>query len=402
MLAVIGRGLVWLLVFSGAIVYREPAPYELLAVATIVFFFLVLGLTFVRETLPLFILILLFVIGGLFGALQGDPISDAMMYMAVTAFLAGTSIFFATYLAERTPERMDLILNAYGVGAIVAAIAGIIGYFHLLPGSDMFTLYGRARGTFQDPNPYGAFLILAPAFALQRLLIGKWRDALFPAAVFAIAAIAVLLSFSRAAWGMLILVCLIVVVATFLLTPSKATKGRIIVLVILGVVLAAVAIGVALSIPQIRTLLMERASLVQSYDAGPQGRFGRYLPGLLLVIEKPFGIGPGGFSKIFPEDPHNTYLKAFIEYSWLSGTAFLVLIGTTFAATLKRLIEPGPYRWYFVPVFAAFAANTFEAFIIDIDHWRHYYLLIGLCWGLIAAHERAKRRAPGVMPTLRR
>ena len=33
---------------------------------------------------------------------------------------------------------------------------------------------------------------------------------------------------------------------------------------------------------------------------------------------------------------------------------------------------------------ATFTAHAAEAFIIDIDNWRHVYLLMGLVWGGIA------------------
>ncbi|HOV04810.1 MAG TPA: hypothetical protein PLG99_10410, partial [Kaistiaceae bacterium] len=66
-LGLVGRVLVSITVFSSAIVYREPAPYEILAVATVAFFFAVAGLAFARETLPAVILLLLFVVGGLGG-----------------------------------------------------------------------------------------------------------------------------------------------------------------------------------------------------------------------------------------------------------------------------------------------------------------------------------------------
>jgi hypothetical protein len=30
----------------------------------------------------------------------------------------------------------------------------------------------------------------------------------------------------------------------------------------------------------------------------------------------------------------------------------------------------------------------FESFIIDTDHWRHYFLIIGLTWGIAVANRR--------------
>jgi hypothetical protein len=45
---------------------------------------------------------------------------------------------------------------------MVAALAGSIGYFELIPGAhEMMTRYGRATGLFKDPNVFGPFLLPA-------------------------------------------------------------------------------------------------------------------------------------------------------------------------------------------------------------------------------------------------
>jgi hypothetical protein len=33
-------------------------------------------------------------------------------------------------------------------------------------------------------------------------------------------------------------------------------------------------------------------------------------------------------------------------------------------------------------------ATAFEGAIIDSDHWRHFYLMMGLLWGMMAAARR--------------
>jgi hypothetical protein len=47
-------------------------------------------------------------------------------------------------------------------------------------------------------------------------------------------------------------------------------------------------------------------------------------------------------------------------------------------------------------IFAACAGVIGESIIIDIDHWRHYFL--GALWGLMAATNRAVAAAPADMP----
>jgi hypothetical protein len=36
-------------------------------------------------------------------------------------------------------------------------------------------------------------------------------------------------------------------------------------------------------------------------------------------------------------------------------------------------------------IYAAYVGVAVESAIIDIDHWRHYFLILGILWGLIAA-----------------
>ena len=42
---------------------------------------------------------------------------------------------------------------------------------------------------------------------------------------------------------------------------------------------------------------------------------------------------------------------------------------------------------------AAFVGEVLEGFVIDTDHWRHFFLLLGMIWGLAAAtfnHSRGR------------
>ena len=85
--------------------------------------------------------------------------------------MAVTVIFFAMVMSEDTEARLDMLRRGLIVGALIAALAGIAGYFNLVPGGrDLLTLYDRARGTFKDPNVLGAFLILPALFALQSVV----------------------------------------------------------------------------------------------------------------------------------------------------------------------------------------------------------------------------------------
>jgi hypothetical protein len=44
-----------------------------------------------------------------------------------------------------------------------------------------------------------------------------------------------------------------------------------------------------------------------------------------------------------------------------------------------------------IPLIATFTMLVGESAIIDSDHWRHYYLLIGLIWGVATAIRNDER-----------
>jgi len=39
-----------------------------------------------------------------------------------------------------------------------------------------------------------------------------------------------------------------------------------------------------------------------------------------------------------------------------------------------------------------FIGEVAEGFVIDTDHWRHFFLLLGIIWGLAAATFREARQ----------
>lgn len=46
----------------------------------------------------------------------------------------------------------------------------------------------------------------------------------------------------------------------------------------------------------------------------------------------------------------------------------------------------------FLVAYAAFLGVVVEGAIIDTDHWRHFYLLLALIWGLMAGQPRVLHR----------
>ena len=99
-----------------------------------------------------------------------------LTWVAVSWYLAATALFFAAMLQVNTEERLDALMRGCLIAGIIAAVAGVAGYFRLVPGgSDLLLLYDRARGTFKDPNVFGAFLVLPALIALQRIVARQQR-----------------------------------------------------------------------------------------------------------------------------------------------------------------------------------------------------------------------------------
>ncbi|MEQ9277726.1 hypothetical protein [Roseibium album] len=95
----LGNGALWLAAFLSGFVIEEPAPYELY-MALLCVVWLACGLRLRREFGPLIICLMLFVTGGLASVPLANEFGEAAMYIAVTGFLAITSIFYAAILAD--------------------------------------------------------------------------------------------------------------------------------------------------------------------------------------------------------------------------------------------------------------------------------------------------------------
>jgi hypothetical protein len=385
------RGLMWLIGAAGGIVVVEPAPYEFVVVLAMVVF-LATGMPLRAAHIPLLLLLVAYNIGYLIGVVPVLTEEGTVMWTAVSCFMSVTTLFFALALTEDTERRLDMLLKGYLAVAVAVAVFGILTYFHLLPGSDTFMFASRSRSTFKDPNVLGAFLVLPTALSLQRTMTGRLRDFLVGSLMTAVLAIELLLAFSRGAWGAFGVAVALMLGLTYLTCGSGRERRRIILIAALGTVVLGALIVVVLSLPQVSGLFEERASLVQSYDAGRLGRFGRHILGAQLALDQPFGIGPLQFSKYFPEDPHNSFLDSFMAGGWISGAAYLALTLVTLTIGLRYVFVRTPWRAAHIALYATFVAEVGESYIIDVQHWRHYFLIMGVLWGLVIAAS-ARRKA---------
>ena len=384
--------LLWLTGFSGAFVFIEPSPYEF--VATIAgLLFLLLGMSVRPALAPLLLLLVLMNIGYAVAVVPVSDQSKPVTWVFVSAFLAATAIFYAAMVGTNTQWRLSLLLRGYLASALVASLAALAGYFHLLGSvSDVLVLYGRARGTFNDPNVLGAFLILPMLLLFQRAMAGRYmvRSAL----VLPVLLAALFLTFSRGAWAQLVLAGTVLMALTFITSRSAHERLRIVFVAMAGILAITVLVTALLSVGEVSQLFSERAALEQDYDTGRFGRFGRYGLGADIALEHPLGIGPLQFWLLFVEDPHNSFLNAFLSGGWLAGFCYLALAVVTIVMSTRFLFVRTPWQPIYHAIYAAYVGTIAESAIIDIDHWRHYFLILGLLWGLMAASRQYVAAAP--------
>ena len=361
--SLISAAAVCLGVFLSGFVIREPAPYELY-MAGLIAVWALFGLRISRTTLPLLVLLVVFNIGGMISMTQMSDLMDTPLYLAVSLFLAFTAVFFAA-ITEVQPGLYRVIFLAWLAAALITSILGIIGYFGLVPGSEIFTKYERAAGAFQDPNVFGPFLTLPGIYLLHRLLTGSAARMPLNAVLLLVVVAGIFLSFSRGAWGLFGFSAILLTGALFLQSASGVFRLRIVIMSIAAVAFLVLAIRVILQIPGVAEIFTARAQLVQDYDGARLGRFARYVIGFQLAMEHPLGIGPLVFGQIYGEDTHNIWLKALMDYGWLGFACWLTLMVWTVAAGFQLLFRNRPWQPYLLCAYVTFVGHIALGTVID-------------------------------------
>ena len=377
--------LVWLTVASGAVVFTEPAPVDVLTVGLVVLL-PVIGLVAIsRSLVVLLALMLTAAAAGVVAAANASDLTLAITHTGVSLYLYVATFVFAAFVAKSPDAHTRLILSAYVWAAVAAALLGIIGYFDLLADArELMTRYGRATGPFKDPNVFGPFLVPALVYGLSRLAGLRLRKSIPLLGLLLVIGLAMLLSFSRGAWINLGVATAIYGALHILTVRDNRARLKFAVLAVMGIAALSALVLVALQFDAVSGLASERASLDQSYDEGPEGRFGGQQKAALLILEHPFGIGAQQFvPQYHREEPHNVYLAMFLNAGWLGGFLFLSLVVSTGVWGLRHAFVRTATQPLFLVVYACFVAHVLEGLVIDLDHWRHFYLLMALVWGLM-------------------
>ncbi len=387
--------LVWLSVASSSIVFSEPAPVDILTSGLFILL-PVIGLIDARPILVAGLAIWMPIAAfSFFGVTLAFDSQTSVTHAAVTLYLCGASFLFACFVAKKPLAHTRLILNGYLVAATIAAALGIVGYLDLVPGAyDALTRYDRAAGLFKDPNVYGPFLIPGLLTALHLWLSRPKARGLLPLMAAGLFITSILFSFSRGAWAgaaiALALYCYLYLISA----TRNIERLKLAGLVLFGVAVAGLVVAASMQSEGVASLLEERAALTQPYDEGPTGRFGGQLKAVDVILGNPLGIGPLQFAPYFHhEEAHNVYLSMLMNAGWPGGLLYLALCALTLAMGFKHALKATRTRPLFLIAYSALAAAILQGMLIDSDHWRHFYLLMGVVWGLMAGDARELRKA---------
>ncbi|MDQ6434574.1 O-antigen ligase family protein [Mesorhizobium sp. LHD-90] len=393
LVSLISTGAVALGILLSGFVIREPAPYEIY-MAGLIAVWALFGLGISRSVAPLLALLVVFNIGGMISMTQMEDLASTPLYIAVSLFLAFTAVFFAA-VTEAQPGLYRVIFVSYVIAAVATSTLGVLGYFHAFPGADMFTRYERAAGAFQDPNVFGPFLTLPGVWLLHRLMTGRVKNMPLYALPLLVIVAGIFFSFSRGAWGLFAVSSILLVFGLFLQTNSGLFRLRIVIMAIAVLALLVLGVLVILQIPSVADLFTTRAQLLQDYDSARLGRFARYTIGFQMAMEHPLGIGPLVFGLLYGEDTHDIWLKALLDYGWLGFAAYVTMIVWTVAGGFRILFRDRPWQPYLLCAYVTLLGHIGLGTVIDTDHWRHFYLLVGLIWGAMALEARHQRALAG-------
>lgn len=374
---------VWLMLVISFVVYVEPAPTDVMF-GLVVLFFLFQRLNAALCIMPLLLMLVLYNVGGFLSYVQVQHDPKALMFIVTSAYMALSAIVFSFYVAANPMKHINIIGHAWSIGAVIASIWGMIDYFNLPSPFPLQVQLGRATGLFKDPNVFSTYLIFPMVFMLQNLILRTTRHPILTTVALGICLVGLFLSFSRGAWANFVMAAILLFSLTFVLYANGKLRMRLVIYVVIGLAFVTVAFIGLMSVPTIQKMFVQRFSLVQSYDAGETGRFGNQLRSIPDLLKLPLGYGPLTFGSVYGQAPHNVFLNAFSAYGWLGGVTYFLLIISTLYAGLRTILVRTPWQGLAIAVFSAMASVIFQGIQIDTEHWRHFYWMLGITWGLFA------------------
>lgn len=235
--------------------------------------------------------------------------------MALLGFLKYLPIGIFSVLIMQTPQIRQQILDTLplaGVGLVILSVAG-----SLMPGlSEYMVVNGRLAGTFQYPNTFALFLLIALLYLLHQRRFDK------KCAAQALVLLAGILATGSRTVYLLLPISLL---AGCLFTKEKAIrKASLSMLAVL--VICAVAVLLATNgspVARIMNISLSESTLL--------GRILYWKDALPVIAKNPLGLGYLGYyftqgsfqTGVYAvTHAHNEFVQLFLDVGWLAGAGF--------------------------------------------------------------------------------
>ena len=291
-----------------------------------------------------------------------------LLALTSVVLIAVTSCLVTSGWGERDFHKF---IGVYVCAAVIAACIGIYGFAARDPD---LTWDDRAKAFLDDPNMFGAFLVPGILGSLYMLAEGRRRPTY--AAALVVLVTGLVLSFSRAAitFGLLWSGVYLAFLNRRNLFKAAVSAGAVF------LVLGAACLIAYLTIDNFSEKLVERFTLAKDYDLGYGGRYSRYSLALPLLLDHPLGLGLYELDKYFTEPIHNIWISSFLNYGWLAGFAWTLLMILSVQVTWynwKRTRNPICFF-----VLLSWLSIVSCAMLHQSERWRYLWLFTGIVWGV--------------------
>jgi O-antigen ligase len=375
-----------------AVVFVEPAPCDgafivILAVSAVTGRF---RPSRVPRSVQLFVGLLLAI--NVLSMTDAVSVGAALRFFFITGYLALFALWLCGYVDG--PERARMLVVVWLFVGIISALLGIAAMNVGIPFKDHLLGDGgtRAQALFKDPNVYGPFLVPIAVILLEqrvrpRLLHLRGSTS---AALFAILALGILFSYSRAAWMNLALSTSVMLVASAI----SRRGGRRALRTLMSLVLVGCVVAGALGATGSVGFLQKRAQL-QSYETE---RFAAQHAGYEMGWSHPVGVGPGQFRFHHQVESHSTYVRVLAEQGFFGLAVWLAILLTTLVLALRSTILGWDTFGIGAPaLLGCWCGLIFNSIVVDTLHWRHLWVVAALIWAGAARGMREERAAPAIV-----
>jgi O-antigen ligase len=400
---------IWIVcLFSlSAIVYKEPAPFDVALSLAAFFFFIWNGWKSSGDLEIFFVSLMAFLLIQIPQIYLALDAQRAISFLGITCFSIFTAIFTAKLTARYGNVAILAIMLGYSGSLlltfmfVIADKFGIVALHTILYYDPL-----RVQGFFKDPNVMGPaavpMLLLAFPLADHLSLYGiGWgmRRMIAITLVFA-ATFLIYFSYSRGAWGAAIVGVFVYFMLGTIEWPSTLRVVVSLSMAIVGLILLA---APTLITNTMLTLAGNDAEFSERYASGSLQQYDidRFAFQSVLIsaaLQNPEGSGPGQ-SEIIHRDyeeiqgsgaAHSSYVRIFFENGapGLALYVFSLFLALKYAWLSRK--NEGVFPGYANAIFCSMLSLIISGFTVDTVHWRHFWIIIGLSAGMYSVASKSR------------